>query len=64
MCEVSGCLGNVMSLAAGLNNLRVIDFSLLHNYLLSLTVGGMNLLIEELSESSIEYKCSVAVYGQ
>lgn len=64
MCEVSGCLGNVMSLAAGLNNLRVIDLTLLHNYRLSLTVGGMNLLIEELSESSIEYKCSVAVYGQ
>ena len=34
------------SLAAGLNNLIVIDLTRLHNSRLSLTVAGMNLLLE------------------
>ena len=64
VCGVTGGLGNAKSLAVGLNNLRVIDLTLLHNSCLSLTVVGMNLLLEGLSEPSFEYKCYVAVYGQ
>ena len=44
------------SLAIGLNNLRVIDLTLLCSSHLSLTVAGMDLLLEGLSESLIRYK--------
>ena len=64
VCEVSGCLGNAKSLAAGLNNLRVIDSTLLCSYRPILTVADMNLLLEGLFEPSVEYKCCVAVYSQ
>ena len=57
-------MGNTKSLAVGLNYLSVIDLTMLRSSRLSLTVAEMNLLLEGLSNPSVEYKCSVAVYGQ
>ena len=48
------------SLTVGLNNLKVIGLTLLHRSRLSLTVTGMNLLLEGLSEPSVMYECFVA----
>ena len=42
----------VKSLAARLNNLILIDWSILHNSHLSLTIPVINLLLEGLSEPS------------
>ena len=47
-------MGNAKSLTAGLNNLRVTDSTLLRGSRLSLTVVGMNLLLEVLSEPPVE----------
>ena len=51
-------------LAVGLNNLRVVDLTLLRNSRLNLTVAGMNFLLEGLSEPLVKYKCFAAVYGK
>ena len=64
VCGVTGGLGNAKSLAVGLNNLRVIDLTMLCSSRLSLTVSGANLLLEGLSEPSIKYKCSAAGSGK
>ena len=48
----------------GLNNLRVIDLTLLRNSLLSLTVGGMDLQLKGLSKPSVKYGNSASGYGQ
>ena len=48
MCGVVCYLRHVLShLQFGLNNIRVIDLTLLHSSRLSLTVAGMNLLVED-----------------
>ena len=52
------------SLVVELNNLRVIDLTLLHSSYSSLTVAGMNLLLEGLYEPSVKHECSATVYGQ
>ena len=63
MCGVA-CLSKVLShLQFGLNNLRVIDLNLLHNSHMSLTVIGISLLLEGLSEPSVKYKCSAKIVG-
>ena len=49
------------SLTVGLNNLRVIDLTLLRSSRMSLTILGMNLLLEGLSEPSIKYKSSTVI---
>ena len=51
------------SLTVGLNNLKVIGLTLLHRSRLSLTVTGMNLLLEGLSEPSVKDKYFVVGYG-
>ena len=43
------------SLTVGLKNLRVIDLTLLCSSRTSLTIAGMNLLLEGLSEPSVKY---------
>ena len=53
-----------MSLTVGLNNIRVIDLTLLRSFRLSLTVAGKNILIEGLFEPSVKYKYVAAGYGQ
>ena len=52
------------SLVVELNNLRVIDLTLLHSSYSSLTVAGMNLLLEGLYEPSVKYKYPAVGYGQ
>ena len=65
MYSVACYLVNMLShLQFGLNNLREIDLTLLPSSYLSLTVVETNLLLEGLSEPSVKYKCSTAVYGQ
>ena len=49
------------SLDFGLNNLRVVELNLLCSSHLSLTVTGMNLLLEGLSEPSVKYKYSATI---
>ena len=46
----------------GLNNLRVSDLTLMCNSCMSLTIAGMNLLFEGLSEPFVKHKCYVAIY--
>ena len=56
MCEVAHLENMLGHLQFGLNNLRVKDLTLLHNCRLSLTVVGISLLLEGLSEPSVKYK--------
>nr|KAJ0188187.1 hypothetical protein LSAT_V11C900492200 [Lactuca sativa] len=56
--------GNALSLAVGLNNPRVIDLIRWRSSRLSLTVSGMDPLLEGLSEPPIKYRCSASGYGQ
>ena len=42
----------------------MVDLAVLHSYCLSLTIAGMNLLLEGLFEPLIKYKYSVAIFGQ
>ena len=51
------------TLAIGLNNLRVIDLTLLRNSRMILTVAGMNLLLEGLFEPSVKYNCPTDGYA-
>ena len=44
----------------GLNNLKVVDLTMLRSSRMSLSVAGMNLLLEGLSEPSIKYENSIA----
>lgn len=51
-------------LTLGLNNLRVIDLDLLRRSYMSVNVTGINLLLEGLSEPSVECKYSTCGYRQ
>ena len=53
----------VSHLQLGLNNLIVNHLNLLRRSRLSLTVAGMSLLLEGLSEPSVKYKCTVEKFG-
>ena len=54
----------VKSLVVGLNNLRLVDWTLLRGSRMSLIVAGRNLLLEGLSEPSLKCKYFAAVYDQ
>ena len=50
-------------LAVGLNNLRVVDWTLLRSSRLSLTITGISSLLVGLSEPFVMYKCSTEIIG-
>ena len=46
-----------------LDNPRVNDLTMLHNSRPILTVVGISLLLEGLSELSVKYKCYAGIFG-